>query len=169
MANSGIVYKLVCMDVDVVECYVGSTTNFRVRKCYHKDACNKDSNKGYNYYVYQFIRDHGGFDNWDMVLLEEVQFDNRQQLRARERHWLETLHATLNSQKPNRTRKEWHNDNRESILVGMKINRDKNKDVRKLKNVKYTCECGLTLCKESKSRHIKSVRHQKYLALFNLG
>lgn len=41
------IYKIVCSDVKIKECCVGSTTNFTNRKRHHKSACTKESNVGY--------------------------------------------------------------------------------------------------------------------------
>jgi len=34
------IYKIVCKDVNIKDCYVGSTTNFNRRKQEHKYNCN---------------------------------------------------------------------------------------------------------------------------------
>ena len=107
MSNTGIIYKLVCKDINIKECYVGSTINFTRRKCHHKCSCNNEINKSYNLFVYQFIRDNGGFDNWDMIQIEEYKFDTRNGLNARERHWIEQLQATLNKYIPTRGKQEY--------------------------------------------------------------
>ena len=59
--SKGIVYKLCCKDVNITDIYIGSTTNFTRRKWGHKTACNNEKDKSYNFKVYQFIRNHGGF------------------------------------------------------------------------------------------------------------
>ena len=65
------IYKLVCRDPLITEIYVGSTTNFYQRKSHHKQSCNNPDNKDHNIYVYQFIRDNGGWINWDFIEIEE--------------------------------------------------------------------------------------------------
>ena len=64
-------YKIVCNDLNVTECYVGHTTNFAKRKHHHKNMCNNINDKKYNTPIYQFIRNNGGWDNWDMILIEQ--------------------------------------------------------------------------------------------------
>jgi CRISPR/Cas system-associated protein Cas7 (RAMP superfamily) len=54
------------------------------------------NSKNYNTYVYQFIREHGGWDHWDMVLVEKYNASDKLDARARERYWIEQLHAELN-------------------------------------------------------------------------
>ena len=65
------VYKLCCKDQEIEQFYIGSTTNPTQRKCDHKKCCTKVNDKEYNTYKYQFIRDHGGRNNWDLIVIEE--------------------------------------------------------------------------------------------------
>ena len=37
--SKSVIYKIVCDDLNVKDCYVGSTTNFIKRKRHHKEAC----------------------------------------------------------------------------------------------------------------------------------
>ena len=116
MSKTGIVYKLCCRDVEIKEIYIGSTTNFRKRKWMHKSSCNNEKNNGYNLYVYQFIRENGGFQNWDMVQIEEIKFNTRQELHMKERYYIEQLISGLNKIIPTRTKKEWNNENKAKFL-----------------------------------------------------
>jgi len=101
-----IIYKLCCKDVAITEIYVGHTTNFRDRKRTHKKSCNKETCKEYNRYKYQFIRANGGFENWAMIQLEAYPCETKRDAEARERYWVETLAAKLNSIIPFRTKDE---------------------------------------------------------------
>ena len=140
--TKAVVYKLVCRDVSITEKYVGSTTNLRKRRAAHKTNCNNPNSKPYNCFVYQFIRDHGGFENWQVVSIENVvDCLNSDMLRARERYWIETLQSELNKQVPTRTTKQWYEDNREYQLNKMKewyaLNqaaiKERRKELRELK------------------------------------
>ena len=64
-------YKLCCKDLNVTDIYVGHTTDFIRQKCAHKYRCCNEKSKAYGIYLYQFIRDTGGWDNWSMVLIEK--------------------------------------------------------------------------------------------------
>jgi len=108
-----IIYKLCCLNPEITDEYVGHTTDFTNRKRAHKNACNNPNYKDYNYKVYQFIRDNGGFENWKMIMLEEYKCQNKLQASQRERYWFETLKATLNTEIPSRTKQEWDEDNKE--------------------------------------------------------
>ena len=123
--SKSIIYKLCCKDVTVKEIYVGSTANLlKVRKSKHKYSCNNATNKGFNYYVYQYIRKNGGFDNFDIVEIERYPCSDRQELNKRERYWIELLQSTLNKQIPSRTKIEYrqynYQNNKDEILTKKK-------------------------------------------------
>ena len=61
-----IIYKLCCKDVNITDEYVGGTTNFYGRKGNHKGKCNNSNTR-----VYKFIRENGGWDNWEMIEIEK--------------------------------------------------------------------------------------------------
>jgi len=124
----GYVYKLCCKDINIKEIYVGSTQAMRNRKSGHKRACNSESNKHHNYKVYQFIRDNGGWDLWNMVLIEKVEYSERCELLARERYYIETLGASLNCCMPVRTREERVRNNKKSQETYRDKNREKERD-----------------------------------------
>ena len=63
--DKSIIYKLKHNeDYDDNNIYIGSTSNFKNRKYQHKNKCSNEKSKEYNYYVYQFIRANGNWDNW---------------------------------------------------------------------------------------------------------
>lgn len=99
--SKSVIYKIVCKDLSISDFYVGSTSNFTKRKWAHKSACKRDS-----YPIYKAIQENGGWENWDMVMVEEYPCDNKLQCHQRERYWIESLHATLNVNIPSRTAKE---------------------------------------------------------------
>ena len=49
--------------------YVGSTNNFNRRMMEHKRKYNDPNSKAYNRAVYQFIRDNGGWDNFNKEVI----------------------------------------------------------------------------------------------------
>jgi hypothetical protein len=92
-----IIYKIVCRDLAIKNCYVGHTTDFPNRKRAHKCSC-KIGHK--QCYVHRFINENGGWENWDMIMVEQCQCTNLYEASARERHWIETLNADLNKWSP---------------------------------------------------------------------
>jgi len=126
--ENGLIYKLCCKDANITDIYIGSTTSFRHRKSGHKSACNNENRKGYNRHVYKFIRENGGFLNWDMILVEYYPSKTKLQLEKREREIIENLKPTLNKTIPTRTGKEWYDDNKETMIRIKKNWRDNNKE-----------------------------------------
>ncbi len=90
--NKGLIYKL---EKDGIAYYVGSTTNFTKRKSHHKDSCNHINREQYNYPIYKFIRDNGGWDDFKMVLIENYKCNDSNELFAREQHWINEFKPTL--------------------------------------------------------------------------
>lgn len=108
---TGIVYKLT--STHSTQLYVGSTQNPEQRRDKHKYNTDHPSSDKYEMQLYVHIREHGGWDNWNFVELEIVQFDKRHDLKVRERHWIEHLGASLNKNIPTRTDKEYQDATRE--------------------------------------------------------
>jgi hypothetical protein len=106
----------------------------RRRKSEHKSYCNNEKHRSYNVYVYQFIRENGGWDNWDMIEVERYNAIDGNDARKRERYWFEELKATLNIETPNRTKKEYNEYYKEKKA---KEYREKNKERDKEKNKEW--------------------------------
>jgi len=129
-----IIYKLVCKDINITECYVGQTTDFKSRKSKHKCNCN---NTETNFYVYQFIREHGNWKNWNMIEIEKFPCNDSLDACKRERYWVEYYKATLNSTIPSRTDQEWKEENKDKLLEYQKKYREDNTDKIKENNKEY--------------------------------
>jgi hypothetical protein len=67
--ENSVIYKICCKDPTITDNYIGSTCAFRKRKINHKLNCTNQDAKFYNHYVYQFIRENGGWPNWQMVVV----------------------------------------------------------------------------------------------------
>lgn len=101
--SNTIIYKLCCTDPTITDIYVGHTTNWTNRKKSHKSLCNNETSKKYNLYVYKFIREHGGWNNWSMIELEKLCCIDTHDALKNERKYIELLGATLNSQQISNT------------------------------------------------------------------
>ena len=135
--QQSIIYKLCCKDVYITDIYIGSTTNFKQRKRAHKSACNSENHKHYHYNVYKYIRCNGGFDNWDMIQIEQYEATDKRDLESRERYYIETLKSKLNRQIPTRTIKEYREVNKDRKSNIDKLYREKNKEQIKDKKKIY--------------------------------
>jgi hypothetical protein len=127
--NETIIYKICCRDTTIKDIYVGSTCNFTRRKARHKCNCNGQDNSK----VYKFIRENGGWDNWDMIMIEEYKCENKRQKDQRERYWIDELKPSLNcisiciteEEKNNRIKKwnkSYYEKHKEKIKEKQKIN-----------------------------------------------
>jgi hypothetical protein len=98
-----------------------------VRRGAHKSNCNNEKDKKYNFNVYQFIRENGGFQNWDVVMHEQlVDCNDKETLRKRERFYIASLKAELNKVIPTRTQKEYRKNNKKKIAEYDKEYRENN-------------------------------------------
>ena len=57
-------------------------------------------NKYYNFHLYKHIRDKQGWDNWDMVLIDKHECENRHEALKTEREYIDKLNPLLNQMKP---------------------------------------------------------------------
>ena len=132
-----IIYKIVCKDLSITDVYVGQTTNFRTRKNQHKrNCCNPDYEK-HNLKDYQYIRENGGWENFDMIEIEKYPCNDANEARKRERFWFEELNAKLNQVYPSRTKQEYYNDHRETLSIKNKEYRENHIEEFKIRQKEY--------------------------------
>ncbi len=93
-------YYICCKDIEISDIYVGHTTNFYKRMYTHKSVCTNRKDRNYNLYLYKFIRQNGGWDNWQMVLIEKYPCNDEKEAVSRERYWFEYLRPSLNKNRP---------------------------------------------------------------------
>ncbi len=101
-----IIYKIVCNDLNILDVYVGHTTNFLKRRTAHKNSCNNEKNKNYNLKAYQMIRKNGGWCNWSMIEIEKYPCNDKNEAVKKERYYYETLNSTLNCYSPYQTKED---------------------------------------------------------------
>ena len=133
--SKGLIYKLCCRDTNIKDIYIGSTCNFVKRKYNHKGACNNENHNGYNHPIYKFIREKGGWDNWNMVLVKYFSCNSRLELLKEEQNVIEEFgeYTTLNRQRTWRSVeyvKEYLKNNSKKHYIN-------NKEKYKKKNTKY--------------------------------
>jgi len=95
--SNTIIYKITCKDLNINDIYVGHTTNFVQRKHTHKQSCNNIKNINHKCKLYQIIRGKGGWDNWNMSMIDLIQCTNGNEARQKEQEYYEKLNANLNS------------------------------------------------------------------------
>ena len=151
--SKAIVYKLCCKDIQITDIYIGSTCNFSRRKCAHKHDCNNEKYQTFNLKVYQFIRQNGGFENWDMIQIEAYpECTTKRELEQYERFHIEQLRPLLNCNIPTRTvqerciinkeiiaekQKGYYKQNKKNLIEYQKEYREQNKEILVEKSKKY--------------------------------
>jgi len=170
--NKGIIYIIKCKDKKIKDCYIGSTVNLKKRITKQKFCCNNPNSGRSHLKLYQFMRDNGGFINFEHKILEDdIEFNNRNELNKIERYYIEEFKSSLNIDIPSRTKKEYLKDtknkrkeyckqyqkkNKENIKNQRKIYREKNKS-------NINCNCGSIILKLNYSTHCKTKKHLQYI------
>ena len=93
--------------------YIGHTKNFVQRKRSHKSRCLDVDNKCHHFKIYQTIRENGGWDNCEMVPIEEYECETQLQARIREEQLLKEYNANMNSRNAYTDKQEYINAHKE--------------------------------------------------------
>ena len=94
--TKAVIYKIQHLDIDEL-LYVGSTCDFVTRKCQHKRACNNTSEKYRNILVYQMIRDNGGWDKFNMVVIPTEPCNTKMELLTLEDSIMRKFKSNMNT------------------------------------------------------------------------
>ena len=133
--NYSKIYKICSNKTDKI--YVGSTTLSLAKRLYHHvsqyTSYNDDDNKLY-VSSFEIIK----LEDYFITLIEEHNFNNKQQLARREGEIIKlNLNIAVNLQIPGRTRREWHLDNKEKIAEQTKQYKLNNKERVKERKTQY--------------------------------
>lgn len=90
--SNTIIYAIMCKDSNIKDFYIGHTTNLKNRIHVHKNHYSKYADK----LLYKTIRECGGFDNWNFIVLQVSSFDDESCARQKEQDWVTFLNPTLN-------------------------------------------------------------------------
>jgi hypothetical protein len=116
--------------------------------------------------------------NYDIVLIENVNCETKEQLHARERFYIESM-VCINQVIPARSFHEYYIQNKDIIIAKTKEYRNEHKEeisekkrikynihkkeINEKAKIKFTCCCGSECRISDKARHEKSMKHQTYL------
>ena len=157
------VYKLFCKDTDITDEYVGSCKDICVRIHNHKSTT---KTKRKSCAIHNFIRDNGGWDNWDYKILELC---DENDLRTKEQEYMDLLKPSLNSRKAIGNKKEynreWGSNHKEYYARKTADYKKRNPDkVKAYYSKKVICDkCGLELTQGSLNRHNKRKHNSIFL------
>ena len=129
--SKAFIYKLCCKDKSIDECYIGSSTNWVKRKNGHKNDCNNVKRKTYNQKKYVFIRDNGGWDNWEMILIHNYPCNDKRELEKEEERVRCEYYNNINSYRAYITDEERKEHKKENHKQYYNNNKDKLKEYHK--------------------------------------
>ncbi len=152
----GKIYKII--DLETNECYIGSTCQPTLARRLSKHVTNyKQYLKGEYGYTssYEIIK----IGNYQIILVEKYNCNNKDELRSRERYWIEhtvcvnknkPMHTKLDSQL---TSKKYKLNNASKVSAQKKI----------YNSVTTICECGGHYTAQNRGRHKRSNLHVQYI------
>ncbi len=89
------VYRIVCKNPKITDTFIGFTTNLvHMRSNHHKES--KNENPKQNQKLYRFIRENGGWSNFQLILIESYPCSGKEELMMKLREYIENLNPTLN-------------------------------------------------------------------------
>ena len=107
-----------------------------------------------------------GVENCHIVLLECVNANNKDELFARERHWIQSL-LCVNKFIPGRNKKEYQQDTKETRSIVIKKWYEANKDNRSIKGKLYAKEHSEAIRIRKKQYYLDNKEHIKQYYLDN--
>ena len=134
-----ILYQIYCIDDTIKDTYVGSCYELKTCISKHKNACLKWTNSQYKTRVHEFIRNHGGWENWQVKPLRQYKNINNYQLMKKLNKYITKYKPTLNDSKKTRAYRE---DNKVSI----------------------TCKCGRIISKKAFEKHKTTKKHKDIMS-----
>ena len=156
--KNGKIYRLVSA---TGKQYIGSTTQplykrLGLHKQYHKEVL-----EGRRTGITSFdLFEEGGVQ---IFLLEDYPCERKEQLHARERHWIENT-TCVNKLIPTRTLKEYaevYKKTHKDYLsqTAKQYHQDHKEEIHARKAVKISCGCGSIISKSNLSSHLKTKKH----------
>jgi predicted GIY-YIG superfamily endonuclease len=141
-------------DIENRNIYIGYTTDWNKRLICHKNKYNKN----HKYLIYQYIRQNGGWDEWEMKWIEDYPCISKHEAMLRERELMCEYNSTLNVCKnlimsdaeKKEYMKNYERDKEKKAIM--------DKEYRE-KQEKITCECGFKLFRRHLTEHIKTKKH----------
>jgi len=159
--------------------YIGSSKNYKDRMKNHKSNCNNEKSPKYNYFIYQYIRTHGGWNVFTKEIIHTCDVADETEQRKVEQEFIKNNECKLNicnsylsveekKQQKKDTHKQWYESNKDHIKETHKQWKEKNKDYYKQweeknkekrhqqKSQKVNCpNCNKEMRKDSLSKHLK--------------
>ena len=156
--SKSIIYKIHCIDPEVTDCYVGSTTNFNQKRYFHKHCYYNESSMQYHCELYDKIRETKGWENWQMSVVAIVNCANHNELMMEEQKYSTLCNATLSilHKEPTEPKKSSKKSSKHSKKSSKLYKKSSNVD----ENV-FSCQvCQYTTGRKSNfNKHLTTNKH----------
>lgn len=119
------IYKIQCKDPSITDIYIGSTTDYRQRKNRHKYDCLNLNSSRYNCKIYIFIRENGGFENFEFKILNQIEYIDKVFKRQQEQSYIDCMKPTLNTHRAHSTNEVLKELHKVNSIIYRKVNKDK--------------------------------------------
>ena len=146
------IYKIYNDDVS----YIGSSKNFKKRMIKHKSNCYNENQRSYNLFIYQYIRQYGGWDEFTKEIIHTCEVVDKTEQRIVEQEFIKNNECKLNDRKSYRTEEERKQDDKRAQRKYYETHKEQ-------RNQKTTCECGSTFRKGAKTRHERTIKHIQFM------
>tara|TARA_R110002049_G_scaffold64543_1_gene170167 strand:- start:29 stop:511 length:483 start_codon:yes stop_codon:yes gene_type:complete len=155
--RTGFVYELKSKDKSITKTYIGSTWDIKTRLIKHKQSFHNKNSKDYNYPLYRYIREHGGFDNFEMTIIDSDECEDKTELHCAEQFYIDMsggIENLLNDHDALMDKQK----RREKNYIALDKLRQRNKDTKR-----FYCEpCDYAAESECKLElHNTSIKHKK--------
>jgi predicted GIY-YIG superfamily endonuclease len=110
------IYTITCKDINILDSYVGRTSNPIKRFRVHVS----NSSKHIDTKLYSVINKYGGIHNWDFNIIESFETHDSNLYKERELFYYNLFKPTLNTNEPNRDIKQWRIDHKNHYNKYMK-------------------------------------------------
>ncbi len=195
MERTYCVYMISSKDPNNTAKYIGRTFDLKKRIYQHAYMAATTKYESHNYHLYEFIREMGGWDNFQVTPL----FENLTLIEAvvKEAETIADMRPYLNKVLPLRSMKEYYDEHREELLQKQvlyayyqkekyrerwTLNNEKNRDkinaamkkyyaenkeeLQKKYKTKYWCVCGRLINHRGRKEHLKRPAHRNGLKNF---
>tara|TARA_R110000823_G_scaffold161566_1_gene293032 strand:- start:18 stop:794 length:777 start_codon:yes stop_codon:yes gene_type:complete len=165
--TKAVIYKIQHIDIENL-LYIGSTTDFATRKSNHKKACNNTSDKKRNSMVYRMIRENGGWEKFNMVVIPTEPCTTKMELLTLEDKLMRQMRSNMNTNKAHNTpdenreyNKQYYIDNTELLNEKQKQYNKKNAEHIKSYQLQYYIDNAELLNEKSKEYNKKNTEQIK--------
>lgn len=173
------IYQIYCKNPEITDIYIGSTKDIKSRIAEHKYACYDTEHIKYRTPLYKFIRENGGFENWDYKVLNEVEYIDDIWRRKQEQCYIDCYKPSLNThrayisrgdmqEKHKKHRREYYSANKETLNENHKIYYETNKEqiLSQAKEYRRTNKKNIKACRkkyyEENKEMVKKKRMEYY-------